>query len=109
MNKIDIYTISAQNVITEEDVTPMYLCKNYYSQADAEDDARKLADSLKDDEEVVEVTVYAGEYEDADTGNIFGENFDIFTATNTDKEKSMAARKEANYVRLNGLDYYAGE
>ena len=109
MKKENIFTINAINITTGEDVTPMRLSKNYYNEGDATDDAISLANELKDDEDVIEVTVYAGEYENVDTGNVFGEPFDIFTATNTTREKSAKARKEENYVKLDGLDYYAGE
>jgi hypothetical protein len=40
---------------------------------------------------------------------VFGEPFDIFTATNTTKEKSRVARENQNYVKTTGLNYYAGE
>lgn len=95
------------NIKTGEDVTPMRLSKTYYNVFDAIDDAISLADDLKDNEDVIEVTVYAGEYEDVDTRNIYGEPFDIFTATNTNQEKSKSTREEAGYVKTTGLDYYA--
>lgn len=107
MKKENIFTISAINIITGEDVTPMRLSKTYYNEGDATDDAIALADELKDDEDVIEVTVYAGEYEDVDTGNVYGEPFDIFTATNTNQEKSKTTREDAGYVKTTGLDYYA--
>jgi hypothetical protein len=107
MKKENIFTISAFNIITDEDVTPMRFSKNYYNEGDATDDAIALADELKDDEDVIEIRIYAGEYEDVDTGNIYGEPFDIFTATNANQEKSKSAREDAGYVITTGLDYYA--
>lgn len=109
MKKQNIFTISALNIKTGEDVTPMYCLKNYYNEGDATDDAIALANQFKDDEEIIEVTVYAGEYEDVDTCDVFGEPFDIFTATNTTKEKSRITREAENYVKTTGLNYYAGE
>lgn len=109
--KRPIYTLGATNIHTGEDVLPMYLCITYYNPADAQDDAVKFADEQADNtEDVIEISVYAGEYEDVNTGDVFGDNiYDIFTATNVSKERSMAARKAENYVKIDGLDYYAGE
>jgi len=109
MKRENIFTITALNLTSGEDVTPMYLSKNFYNEGDATDSAVALANELVDDEDVIEVTVYAGEYENVDTGDVFGEPFDIFTATNTTKEKSRIAREKENYVKTTGLDYYAGE
>lgn len=107
MNRQDIFTISAFNITTDEDVTPMSLCHSYYIADEAISEAIDYADDLSYEDDIIEVRVYAGEYENIDTGDVFGEPFDIFTATNTTKEKSAAARKAANYVNIDGLDYYA--
>lgn len=109
MKRQNIFTISAFNIETGEDVTPMPCLKNYYNEGDATDDAVALANQFKDDEEVIEITVYAGEYEDVDTCNVFDEPFDIFTATNTTKEKSRITREKQNYDKTTGLNYYVGE
>lgn len=111
-NKQPIYTLGATNIYTGEDVLPMYLSKIYYNPADAQDDAVKFADEQADNtEDVIEISVYAGEYEDVNTGDILcdGDTYDFFTATNVSRERSMAARKAENYVKIDGLDYYAGE
>ena len=109
MRTEEIFTINAINIETGEDVTPMQYMTDYYSETAAIEDAIDVANQFLYDEGVIEITVYAGEYEDSDTGDVFGEPFDIFTATNATKEKSKIAREKENYVKTTGLDYYAGE
>lgn len=105
----DIYTISAVDILAGDDVTPMRLSVVYYDEEEAINAAKEFADEMAGDESVVEVSVFAGEQEDENTHDITGETIDIFTATNVTRERSVAARTEACYVMVDGLDYYAGE
>lgn len=108
MAKNYFYEVYATDVVDGEDVTPMANRISYYHEIEAINDAISIADSFKNDDRVIEVTVYAGEWEDFN-GNVFGEPFDIYTATNVSKEKSKLAREQNNFVKTTGLDYYAGE
>ena len=104
--KKDVFTISAFDIENEEDVSDMQYCaKTYYDINDAIASATKFAQSLVDYGKVVMVTVYAGEYE-TDNGNIFGEPYDVYTISNSDKKTTAIARKQCGYVSLN-VDAYA--
>jgi hypothetical protein len=105
--KTDIFTIDAFDIQDEESVDVMrYTGVDYESEEEAISAARELAQSLSSWDNVVIVSVYAGQYNDG-KGNVFGEPFDIYTISNKDKNTTMIARKNAGYASLE-VDEYIG-
>lgn len=98
--KTMIFTISAAN-ITDETACD-FDCKEsyeiYYSIDKAISAAIDVAKSLSDEEDVYNVSVFSGEYQD-DMGNIFGEPYDVYTFSNKNKQTTFKARINAGYVR----------
>ena len=105
--KQPVFTINCMDIVEECDITPMNLNRTYYIQDEAIADAKKYVEDMADDERVIEAMVYAVEYEDTETGDVFGEPYDIFTATNqNDPKKHAETRTAMHYVRET-VDYYA--
>lgn len=107
-DKADVYTIDLTRISSdgyEEGIDDMQAAQIFYDEADAIKTAKELADSYKNDDDVVQVTVLAGQYETP--RGIFGEPFDIFTASSSNSMTTAEYRKKANYVKTTGLDYYA--
>lgn len=105
--KTDIFTIDAFDIQDEESVDVMrYTGVDYESEEEAISAARELAQSLSSWDNVVIVSVYAGQYNDG-KGNVFGEPFDIYAISNKDKNTTMIARKNAGYASLE-VDEYIG-
>ena len=50
-----------------------------------------------DDEPLICITVYGGEYKTLD-GNFYGEPVDIWTISNKSKEETVIGRRNAGYV-----------
>ena len=101
-NRCPIFTIQATRLSKEyeeeesyEDMR--YTSQTYYSEQRAIDAARDMADDLIDEDDVILISVFAGEEEDLD-GNIWGDNFDIFTISNQDEESTIRARKAFGYA-----------
>ena len=105
ITKKEIFTINVFNVDKEEDVTPMYCAVPYYDIDETIEMAERQAESLTDDDDLIEVRVMAGEYEN-ENGEIWGEPEVIYTASNSSKEHTMEIRKEQGYCSLE-VDYYA--
>lgn len=105
-HKKEVFTISAYNIQTEESIIDMPTSIDYDSEEEAVKAARNLAKTFADNEDVVIVTVFGGEYETP--SGIFGEPYDIYTISNKDRRTTMIARKEAGYVSGN-VDEYVGE
>ena len=103
--KTDIFTINVYNLTTDEDVTPMRLAVNYYDFGTAQKVAEEYANELVDEDDVIEINVFAGEYED-ENGNVWGDHDVIYTATNANKEQSADTRQKNGYCTLE-VDYYA--
>lgn len=105
----DIYTLDLTRIDgdgNEEGLDDMQAAQSFYDEDEAITAAKELADSYKDDEDVVQVTVMAGEQEKPN-GDIVGEPFDIFTASSSDSETTAKYREKAGYTKTDGLDYYA--
>jgi len=101
----EIFTISALDIENEEDVSDMQYCgKSYYDIDEAIEAATEFAKTLSDYDSVIIVTVYGGEYE-TQSGDVYGEPFDIYTISNSDQETTEIAREEAGYYRLDVDDY----
>lgn len=101
---LDLTRIDAEGA--EEGLDDMQAAKNFYDEDEAIQAAKELADSYKDDNDVVQVTVMAGEQEKPN-GDIVGEPFDIFTASSSDSATTAKYREKAGYTKTDGLDYYA--
>lgn len=102
--KKEIYTIQAWNVRDEYDVTSMSRLADYNSFDEAYAAAVEECSSFVGDEDVIQVTIFGGEYVD-DKGNVFGEPFDLYTISNKDKSATAKAREEAGYTALNVDEY----
>ena len=74
-----------------------YTSQTYYSEQRAIDAARDMADDLTDEDDVILISVFAGEEEDLE-GNVWGDCFDIFTISNQDEESTIRARKAFGYA-----------
>lgn len=103
--KKDVFTIDVFNVNFETDITPVCLLIPFYDLDKAINKAKLQAELLSDADDVIEVRVMAGEYEN-EKGEIWGEPEVVFTASNSTKEQTMNARKEQGYCSLE-VDYYA--
>jgi hypothetical protein len=101
----EIWTVDLFNLDSEGSMFD-HRCNNYYDDLDgAIEAAKEIVKDFVDYENVVEVTVYQGQYID-EAGNTMGEPYDVFTATNVSPQKSTDARQSSNYVRKY-VDYYA--
>jgi hypothetical protein len=69
----------------------------FYTEDEAMEFAKKELENFKDDEDVIEATLFCGEYED-EQGNVFGDPVDFFTISAKSKEETMAAREKGGYA-----------
>lgn len=105
----DIYTLDLTRIDgdgNEEGLDDMQAAQSFYDEDGAIKAAKELADSYKDYDDVVQVTVMAGEQEKPN-GDIVGDSFDIFTASSSDSGTTAKYREKAGYTKTDGLDYYA--
>jgi hypothetical protein len=100
----DIYTLDIFNISQDEGIDNMQYAVDYRSEDEAIDAAKKCANKYANDDDVINVSVMAGEHETKD--GIFGETVDIFTASNKSEAETKDIRKKAGYVKLD-CDYYA--
>ena len=108
-NRCPIFTIQATRLSKEyeeeesyEDMR--YTNQTYYNEQRAIDAARDMADDLIDEDDVILISVFAGEEEDLD-GNVWGDVFDIFTISNQDEESTILARKAFGYAEPTVNEY----
>lgn len=103
--KNKIYSLGGVNVTKDEgvEISGQYSIL-YHSMKKARQCARRAAREYADSDDVINISVYAGEYMDKE-GNVWGEPFDVYTVSNKDKETTMAAREKAGYVRLEVDNY----
>lgn len=105
--KKDIFTIHVFNVTNDEGVDEFkYSSQTYYSEDSAIKAARKCAKEFVGDDDVIQVGVCSGEYEDGN-GNVYGEPDEIYTISNKDEKTTKEARKKSGYTRLD-VDEYLG-
>lgn len=105
----DIFTLDLTRIYADGDevgLDDMQAAQNFYDEDEAIQAAKDLVDSYKDDDDVVQVTVMAGEQEKPN-GDIVGDSFDIFTASSSDSATTAKYREKAGYTKTEGLDYYA--
>jgi hypothetical protein len=104
--KKEVFTISAFDIESDENVSDMRYCgQTYYNIDDAIDSATEFAQSLVNYGSVIMITVYAGEYENGN-GDVFGEPVDVYTISNSDKRTTAIARKQCGYTSVD-VDAYA--
>jgi len=101
----EIWTVNLFNLYSEGSMFD-HRCNDYYDDLDgAIEAAKEIVKDFVGYENVVEVTVYQGQYID-EAGNVVGDIYDVFTATNVSPQESAEARQRADYVRKY-VDYYA--
>ena len=96
-DRCPIFTIQATRLSKEyeeeesyEDM--QYTSYIYYNEQRAIDAARDMGDDLIDEDDVILISVFAGEEESLEE-NVCGDCFDIFTISNQDEESKIRARK----------------
>ena len=108
-DRYPIFTIQATRLSKEYDEEESYedmryTSQTYYNEQRAIDAARDMADDLTDEDDVILISVFAGEEEDLE-GNVWGECFDIFTISNQDEETTIRARKAFGYANPTVNEY----
>ena len=108
-DRCPIFTIQATRLSKEYDEEESYedmryTNQTYYNEQRAIDAARDMADDLIDEDDVILISVFAGEEEDLE-GNVWRECFDIFTISNQDEESTIRARKAFGYADLTVNEY----
>lgn len=101
----EIWTVELCNITTGEslfDHRCNCLCDDLYGAIEV---AEEIISEYVDYPDVVETTVYQGQYM-TENGDVLGEPYDVFTATNKSPQESADARQRADYVRKY-VDYYA--
>ena len=101
-DRCPIFTIQATRLSKEYDEEEPYedmeyTCQTYYNEQRAIDAAPDMAYDLIDEDDVILISVFAGEEEDLE-GNVWGDCFDIFTISNQDEESTIRARKAFGYA-----------
>lgn len=104
----DIYILDLTRIDAkgdEEGLDDMQAAQDFYDEDEAIQAAKDLADSYKDDDDVVQVTVLWAQ--EKPNGDIVDDWFDIFTASSSDSATTAKYRETAGYAKTDGLDYYA--
>lgn len=91
----EVFTISAFDVIDEHEVWDGRFAVDYDSADEAIDAAWEFAQQYSNDENVIIVTVFGGEYRKPN-GDVVGDPFDIYTISNKDKETTLKAHSQAD-------------
>ena len=105
VEKTPIFTLNAVNLTTDEGLDDMqYTAQTYYSEEEAIAAAKEMAASYSDWDDVINISVMAGEYE-LPSGDVYGEHDDIYTVSNKDEETTRSAREKSGYVRHDVDDY----
>lgn len=94
-----IFTLNAVDLTTDEGFDDMdYTSETYYSEEEAIEAAKDMASAYSDWDNVINISVMAGEYE-LPSGDVFGEPYDIYTVSNKDEETTRSAREKSGYTR----------
>lgn len=94
-----IFTLNAIDLTTDDGIDDMqYTSQTYYSEDEAIEAAKEMANKYSDWDTVINISVMAGEYE-MPSGDVYGEPDDIYTVSNKDMEQTSAAREKSGYVR----------
>lgn len=101
-----IFTLNAVDLTTDEGFNDMqYTSQTYYSEQEAIEAAKDMANTYSDWDGVINISVMAGEYE-LPSGDVYGEPYDIYTVSNKDDETTRSAREKSGYVRHDVDDYH---
>ena len=101
----EIWTIDLSDIVNEKGINHR-MCAGYYDSIDAAiQAAQDVVKEFIGDERVVEAVVYQGEHID-ENGNICGEPYDIYCATNVRPYVSANARLQAGFSSIY-VNFYA--
>ena len=101
----EIWTVDLCNITTGESLFD-HRCNCLCDDLDgAIEVSKEIISEYVDYPDVVETTVYQGQYM-TENGDVMGEPYDVFTATNKSPQESADARQRADYV-MKYVDYYA--
>lgn len=102
----EIFTLDVFDLTNDEAKDDFQVTSRiYYDLDEAILAAQTAAREYSEDDDVIEVDVMRGEYENPN-GEIYGEPDVIFTASNKDKRSTAIARGKAGYTSLK-VDFYA--
>lgn len=100
-----VFGLNAVDLTTDEGFDDMqYTAKVYYSEEEAIEAAKDMARAYSDWDNVINISVMAGEYE-LPSGDVYGEPYDIYTVSNKDDETTRSAREKRGYVRHDVDEY----
>lgn len=102
-----IYTIQAEYIEAEQEYWDGRYAHNYTDEEDAIQDAQKFASELTGDDDVIVVWVYAGEFM-TPSGDIVGEPYSIYSASNKDPEATRRALEKMGFHNTK-CEWYATE
>lgn len=97
MSKTNIFTISIYNLTSDCEFECCESWDTYYAIDDAIDAASRVAKELSNEDDVYDITIFGGEYQN-DNGDTFGEPFGIIAISNKDKETTKEARLAYGFV-----------
>lgn len=101
----EIWTVELCNITTGESLFD-HRCNCLYDDLyGAIEVSKEIISEYVDYPDVVETTVYQGQYM-TENGDVLGDPYDVFTATNKSPQESADARQRTDYVRKY-VDYYA--
>lgn len=94
-----IFTLNAIDLTTDEGIDDMqYTSQTYYSEDEAIEAAKEMANKYSDWDGVINIFIMAGEYE-LPSGEVCGEPDAIYAVSNKDEETTRSAREKSGYTR----------
>jgi hypothetical protein len=101
-----IFTLNAVDLTTDEGFDDMkYTSQTYYSEEEAIEAAKEMANKYSGWDGIINISVMAGEYE-LPSGDVYGEHDAIYTVSNKDEETTRSAREKSGYVRHDVDNYH---
>lgn len=91
----EVYDVRFFNVSQDESIDVMIPI--FYTEEEALKFAKNELEDYKDDEDVIEATLFCGEYEN-EKGEIWGDPVDFYTISAKGKEETRAAREKCGFV-----------
>ena len=101
-----IFTVNAERILDEEEYWSGEYSAEYTSEKAAIEAARKFASEISNEDEVIVVWVYAGEYK-TPSGDVYGDPYAIYSISNKGKEETVEAMTDMGYSNLE-CDEYIG-
>lgn len=93
--KQEVFTIDIYDKTNDNPLDDMSYSSDYDNEEEAIDAAREAALEYRDDDSVIIVTVYGGEYKT--NRGIFGEPYDIYSVSNKDIETTKKTLESNGY------------